>query len=47
MEANVRRCLTPVFQHAIHYIATEDTLFIVATGHCRREPGYWKKRLES
>ena len=46
VEANVRRCLTPVFQHAVHYIATEDTLFIVATGHCRRRPGYWRERLE-
>jgi toxin ParE1/3/4 len=46
VEANVRRCLTPIFQHAVHYIVTEDTLFIVATGHCRREPGYWKDRLD-
>ncbi len=47
VEDNVRRCLTPVFQHAIHYVVTPETLFIVATGHCRREPGYWRKRLES
>ena len=47
VEGNVRRCLTPVFRHAVHYIATEDTLFVVATGHCSREPGYWRERLES
>jgi toxin ParE1/3/4 len=47
VEGEVRRCLTPVFRRAIPYIATEEALFIVATGHCSREPGYWKNRLQS
>lgn len=47
VEANVRRYLTPVFRHAVHYVATKDALFIVATGHCRRAPGYWRNRLEA
>jgi toxin ParE1/3/4 len=47
VEGDVRRCLTPDFQHAVHYLVTKEVIFIVATGHCRREPGYWRSRLES
>lgn len=44
-QGEVRRCLTHVFPYAVLYTLEPDYVLIVAVMHCRREPGYWRKRL--
>src|ERR1043166_4965608 len=46
-EEDVRRCLTHVFPYAILYtVEPEGYILIIAVMHCRREPGYWRNRLQ-
>lgn len=33
------------FPHTVVYSVFDDTLFIIAVAHGRREPGYWRSRL--
>ncbi len=40
-----RRCLVKRFPYGIIYRIDNDTIFIAAVMHLKREPGYWKKRL--
>lgn len=42
----VRRHLVPDFPYALLYIDEPDRVWIVAAMPLRREPGYWKQRLE-
>ncbi len=45
---SIRRILVQRFPFGVlyHYNSETDHVFIVAVMHLRREPGYWKKRLE-
>jgi plasmid stabilization system protein ParE len=41
-----RRCLVKRFPYGIIYRIDNDTIFIAAVMHLKREPGYWKERLQ-
>ena len=43
----VRRLFPRTFPYALAYLVVDDTLFIVAVAHGRREPDYWHKRLSA
>ena len=43
-EYGTRRFLLRRFPYAVIYRATSECVTIVAFAHCRRRPGYWKKR---
>ncbi|MDP2792818.1 MAG: type II toxin-antitoxin system RelE/ParE family toxin [Sulfurisoma sp.] len=45
VEDDVRRYLTKVFPYAVLYSIEDGYILIVAVMHCRREPGYWRKRV--
>lgn len=47
IEGQIRRYLTPKFSYAILYRVYPERIVIAAIMSCRREPGYWKERLES
>jgi toxin ParE1/3/4 len=47
MESGVRRCLLRVFPYSVLYSIEEDSVLIIAVAHAKREPGYWRHRLES
>ena len=44
MEEDIRRRLTPVFPYAVLYTVEEDHVLVLAIMHCRRKPGYWRRR---
>jgi toxin ParE1/3/4 len=46
LEGDVRRCLTRVFPYAVLYTIELDYVLIIAVMHCRREPGYWRHRID-
>lgn len=41
-----RRHFSLSFPYALIYLEQEDILWIVAVMHMKREPGYWKTRVE-
>lgn len=41
-----RRNFSRSFPYAVIYLEKPDYLWIVAVMHMKREPGYWKSRLE-
>lgn len=41
----VRLCLLRRFPYGLYYLPTQTLVWIIAVGHHRRRPGYWKKRL--
>jgi toxin ParE1/3/4 len=41
---DVRRCLTRVFPYGVFYTVADESVLVVAVGHCARKPGYWKAR---
>ena len=45
-EAGTKRFLLKRFPYAIIYLVTEDRIQIIAVAHCKRKPGYWKKRVQ-
>ena len=47
LEADVRRCFVRVFPYSVLYTVERDFILIVAIMHGKREPGYWRHRLES
>ena len=47
LEEDVRRCLVRVFPYLVLYTVESDFILIIAVMHGRREPGYWKDRLQS
>lgn len=47
VEGQIRRYLTPKFSYAILYRVYSDRIVIAAIMSCRRNPDYWKERLES
>lgn len=47
IEGQIRRYLTPKFSYAILYRVYSDRIVVAAIMSCRRDPDYWKDRLES
>ena len=47
LEEPVRRCLTRRFPHGVLYVEEPGGILIVAVMHLRREPGYWRSRLNN
>jgi toxin ParE1/3/4 len=47
VKGQIRRYLTPKFSYAIFYRVYSDRIVIAAIMSCRRDPDYWKDRLES
>jgi len=41
-----RRHFSPSFPYGVIYLELKDHLWIVAVMHMKRNPGYWKTRLE-
>jgi plasmid stabilization system protein ParE len=46
-EGGYRRVDCPVFPYYIPYFIRAEKIIIAAVAHSRREPGYWKARIES
>ncbi|MBA4020399.1 MAG: type II toxin-antitoxin system RelE/ParE family toxin [Pirellula sp.] len=44
-KTSVRVCLLRRFPYGLYYLPTDDIVWIVAVGHHRRRPGYWKRRV--
>ena len=44
---DIRRILVRRFPYGVLYGEGKDEIFIVAVMHLRREPGYWKQRVEN
>ncbi|AFY36104.1 type II toxin-antitoxin system RelE/ParE family toxin [Calothrix sp. PCC 7507] len=47
IEGQIRRYLTSKFSYSILYRVYSDRIVIVGIMSCRRDPDYWKDRLES
>jgi toxin ParE1/3/4 len=47
LENDVRRCLVRVFPYSVLYTIEPDFILIVAVAHAKREPGYWRHRMEA
>jgi toxin ParE1/3/4 len=47
VEGQIRRYLTRKYSYAILYRVYSDRIVIAAIMSCRRDPDYWKSRLES
>lgn len=45
-EAGTRRYLMRTFPFAIIYISSKEKIQVVAIGHSKRKPGFWKERLK-
>jgi len=47
-DGEIRRYLVHVFPYLVLYsIEPEGFIYIIAVMHCRREPGYWRHRLQT
>ena len=46
IDNNIRRCLTNRFPYGIFYGVAEGNVIVVAVGHLKRKPIYWKNRLK-
>ena len=44
-EGGTRRYVMQRFPFAVIYLVSKLEIQIVAVAHCKRSPGYWKKRL--
>jgi len=44
LELDIRRCLVNRFPYGVVYGIKEDSVFILAVMHLRRNPDSWKKR---
>lgn len=44
LKGRFRRCLVHRFPYGIIYAVEDDTLYVAAVMHLRREPGYWESR---
>lgn len=47
IEGDVRRCLVHRFPYAVLYSIEPNGVFILAVMHLRRDPQYWKHRIQS
>ncbi|KAB2942516.1 MAG: type II toxin-antitoxin system RelE/ParE family toxin [Hyphomicrobium sp.] len=43
----VRRYRLGRFPYGIVYVTEDDQIVVLAVGHLRRKPGYWKPRLKN
>ncbi len=41
-----RRILLKDFPYLVVFLDWQDAIFVVAVAHAKREPGYWKHRIE-
>ena len=46
LEEDVRRCLVHVFPYSVLYTIEADYILVIAVAHAKRQPGYWRHRLE-
>ena len=46
LEGDVRRCFVRVFPYSVLYTVEREFVLIIAIMHGKREPGYWRHRLE-
>jgi len=46
-EGDTRRYLLKKFPFSIIFFVASNKIQIVAVAHCRKKPGYWKKRLKN
>lgn len=46
-EEGTKRFLLKRFPYGIIYLMTADRIQIIAVAHCKRKPGYWKKRTQN
>ena len=46
VEEDIRRCLIKRFPYGVMYSEKEDRIYILAVMHLRRNPGYWKHRIQ-
>jgi len=46
LEEDVRRCLVRVFPYSVLYTIEADFILLVAVMHGKRQPGYWRYRLD-
>ena len=44
-DLGVRRQLVLRFDVEIDYLVSDDTIVVLAVFHCKRRPGYWRRRL--
>ena len=42
----IRRVFLPRFPHAIVFVERSDEYFVLAVSHLRRQPDYWRERLD-
>jgi len=45
LEDDVRRCVVRMFPFSVLYTIEPDFILIVAVMHAKRQPGYWKYRV--
>lgn len=46
IEGDVRKCVVRVFPYGVLYTIEVDYILVVAIAHGKREPGYWRHRLQ-
>jgi toxin ParE1/3/4 len=44
LKGRFRRCLVHGFPYGVIYAVEDDTVYVAAVMHLRREPGYWERR---
>lgn len=47
VEADIRRVLVHRFPYGLLYSVDGGHLYILAVMHLRRQPGYWRERLDA
>jgi toxin ParE1/3/4 len=43
-EDGTRRCVLRRFPYTLHFLETEEAIWVLAVAHQRRKPGYWHGR---
>jgi toxin ParE1/3/4 len=45
-DASAQRHFSDVFPYAVIYVEQTDRIWILAIMHMKRQPGYWKNRVD-